>query len=115
LQTLDKMVGCAGDKGMPVILDRHRPAATGQTALWYTSAAPESPWIADRKAIAQLYASNTIVTGTELHNEPHAEGANPAVTGACWGCGDPARDWHPAAERAGNAILAVQPNCLMCS
>ena len=43
--------------------------------------------------------------GADLHNEPHGA--------ACWGCGDVARDWRLAAERAGNAILAVNPNWLI--
>ena len=59
----------------------------------------------DWKMLAQRYAGNTTVIGADLHNEPHAEGTNPAATGACWGCGDTARDWRLAAERAGNAIL----------
>ncbi|GIF08294.1 endoglucanase [Actinoplanes siamensis] len=113
LQILDKVVAYAGDKGMRIILDRHRPTSAGQTALWYTSAVPESTWISDWKALAQHYAGNTTVIGADLHNEPHAEGTNPAATGACWGCGDTARDWRLAAERAGNAILAVQPNWLI--
>ncbi|KUL28856.1 cellulase family glycosylhydrolase [Actinoplanes awajinensis] len=113
LQILDKVIGYAGGKGMRVILDRHRPTAAGQTALWYTSAVPESTWIADWKSLAQRYAGNTTVIGADLHNEPHAEGTNPAAAGACWGCGDTARDWRLAAERAGNAILAVQPNWLI--
>ncbi|MBO3743259.1 cellulase family glycosylhydrolase [Actinoplanes flavus] len=113
LQILDKVVAYAGTKGMRVILDRHRPTAAGQTPLWYTAAVPESTWIADWKALAQRYAGNTTVIGADLHNEPHAEGTNPAATGACWGCGDTARDWRLAAERAGNAILSVQPNWLI--
>jgi endoglucanase len=113
LQILDKVIGYAGTKGMRVILDRHRPTAAGQTALWYTSAVPESTWLADWRSLAQRYAGNTTVIGADLHNEPHAEGTNPAATGACWGCGDTARDWRLAAERAGNAILAVQPNWLI--
>jgi len=113
LQILDKVIGYAGTKGMRVILDRHRPTTAGQTALWYTPAVPESTWIADWKTLAQRYAGNTTVIGADLHNEPHAEGTKPASTGACWGCGDQARDWRLAAERAGNAILAVQPNWLI--
>ncbi|MEV6342931.1 cellulase family glycosylhydrolase [Actinoplanes sp. NPDC051851] len=113
LQILDKVIAYVGTKGMRVILDRHRPTAAGQTALWYTSAVPESTWIANWTALAQRYAGNTTVIGADLHNEPHAEGTNPAATGACWGCGDTARDWRLAAERAGNAILAVQPNWLI--
>ena len=113
LQILDQVIGYAGGKGMRVILDRHRPTAAGQTALWYTSAVPESTWITDWKSLAQRYAGNTTVIGADLHNEPHAEGTNPDATGACWGCGVEARDWRLAAERAGNAILAVQPNWLI--
>ncbi|SNY38280.1 endoglucanase [Paractinoplanes atraurantiacus] len=113
VQILDKVVDYAGGKGMRIILDRHRPTAAGQTALWYTSAVPESTWIANWQALARRYAGNTTVIGADLHNEPHAEGTNPAATGACWGCGDTARDWRLAAERAGNAILSVQPNWLI--
>jgi endoglucanase len=113
LQILDKVIAYAGGKGMRVILDRHRPTAAGQTALWYNAATPESTWISDWVALARRYANNPTVIGADLHNEPHAEGTNPAATGACWGCGDPARDWRLAAERAGNAILAVQPNWLI--
>ncbi|MFI9814588.1 cellulase family glycosylhydrolase [Saccharothrix variisporea] len=113
LQILDKVIGYAGQKGMRVILDRHRPTSAGQTALWYTAGVPESTWIEDWKMLARRYAGNTTVIGADLHNEPHAEGTNPAATGACWGCGDTARDWRLAAERAGNAILSVQPDWLI--
>ncbi|MFD9739450.1 cellulase family glycosylhydrolase [Umezawaea sp. NPDC059074] len=113
LQILDKVIGYAGEKGMRVILDRHRPTSAGQTALWYTAGVPETTWINDWKTLAARYAGNTTVIGADLHNEPHAEGTNPAATGSCWGCGDTARDWRLAAERAGNAILGVQPNWLI--
>jgi endoglucanase len=113
LQILDRVVAYVGSKGMRVILDRHRPTSAGQTALWYTAAVPESVWINDWKALAQRYANNPTVIGADLHNEPHAEGTNPQATGACWGCGVTARDWRLAAERAGNAILGVQPNWLI--
>ncbi|MFC7533849.1 cellulase family glycosylhydrolase [Actinoplanes sp. GCM10030250] len=113
LEILDKVIGYAGQKGMRVILDRHRPTAAGQSALWYTAGVPESTWIANWQMLARRYAGNTTVIGADLHNEPHAEGTNPNATGSCWGCGDPARDWRLAAERAGNAILSVQPNWLI--
>ena len=41
----------------------------------------------------------------DLHNEPHDP--------ACWGCGDTTIDWRLAAERAGNAVLGVNPNLLI--
>ena len=113
LQILDKVVAYAGTKGMRILLDRHRPTSAGQSALWYTATTPESTWIADWTALARRYAGNPTVVGADLHNEPHADGTDPNGTGACWGCGDPARDWRLAAERAGNAILAVNPNWLI--
>jgi endoglucanase len=113
LQILDKVIDYVGTKGMRVILDRHRPTAAGQSALWYTPTVSEATWISDWEMLARRYAGNPTVIGADLHNEPHAEGTNPNATGACWGCGVQTRDWRLAAERAGNAILAVQPNWLI--
>jgi endoglucanase len=53
------------------------------------------------------------VIGADLFNEPHAEGTEPQGTGACWGCGDTAKDWRLAAERIGNAILQTNSNWLI--
>ncbi len=113
MQILDKVVDYAGQKGMRIILDRHRPTTAQQTALWYTSTVPESTWISDWQMLAQHYAGNPTVIGADLHNEPHADGTSPNGTGSCWGCGDTSRDWRLAAERAGNAILSVNPNWLI--
>lgn len=113
LQILDKVVDYAGSKGMRVILDRHRPTSAGQTPLWYTSTVSEASIIADWQLLAQRYAGNTTVIGADLFNEPHAEGTDPNGTGACWGCGDQARDWRLAAARIGNAVLQTNPNWLI--
>src|SRR3954464_5170981 len=102
LQILDRVIAYAGQKGMRIILDRHRPTSGQQTALWYTSAVSEATWINDWKALAQRYAGNTTVIGADLHNEPHAEGTNPNATGACWGCGVTARDWRVGRARGGH-------------
>jgi endoglucanase len=113
LQILDKVVGYAGSKGMRIFLDRHRPTSAMQTALWYTAAVPESTWISNMQMLAARYKGNPTVVGIDLHNEPHAEGTDPNATGACWGCGDTARDWRLAAERAGNAVLQSNPDWLI--
>ncbi|WP_406330942.1 cellulase family glycosylhydrolase [Streptomyces sp. NBC_00203] len=105
LQIMDKIVSYAGQDGLKVILDRHRPDAGGQSALWYTSAVPESAWITDLKALATRYVGQDTVIGIDLHNEPHDP--------ACWGCGDTATDWRLAAQRAGNAVLSVNPDLLI--
>ncbi|MDC2959752.1 cellulase family glycosylhydrolase [Streptomyces gilvifuscus] len=105
LQVMDKLVAYAGQDGLKVILDRHRPDSGGQSALWYTSAVPESTWIANLKALATRYKGQDTVVGIDLHNEPHDP--------ACWGCGDTATDWRLAAQRAGNAVLSVNPDLLI--
>ena len=105
LQVLDRIVAYAGLSGLKVVLDRHRPDAAGQSALWYTAAVPETTWIANLKALAARYDGDPTVIGIDLHNEPHDP--------ACWGCGDTTRDWRLAAERAGNAVLSVNPDLLV--
>lgn len=111
LQVLDRIVAYAGSIGLKIILDHHRSEA-GNSAeangLWYTAAYPESAWIADWVALARRYAGNATVIGFDLHNEPHQV----AGRGACWDCGG-ANDWHRAAERAGNAVLAANPKLLL--
>lgn len=105
LQIMDKIINAASHIGLRIILDQHRPDSGGQSALWYTDHYPESRWISDWQMLAKRYANNPMVIGADLHNEPHSP--------ACWGCGDPNTDWRLAAERAGNAILAVNPNWLI--
>ncbi len=111
LQILDKIVTAAGTDGLKVILDNHRSEA-GDSAesngLWFTSSYPESAWINDWTTLAQRYAGNPTVIGMDLRNEPH----NAFSGGACWDCGG-TNDWHLAAGRAGNAVLAVNPKLLV--
>jgi aryl-phospho-beta-D-glucosidase BglC (GH1 family) len=108
LQILDRIVAYAGQIGMRILLDHHRSeAGSGAegSGLWYTSAYPESRWISDWTMLATRYAGNPTVIGADLQNEPHGP--------ATWGSGDPSTDWRLAAERAGNAILAANPNWLI--
>ncbi len=105
LQIMDKIIDYGGSIGLKFILDQHRPDSGAQSALWYTSQYPESRWLADWKMLAQHYLGNTAVIGADLHNEPHSP--------ACWGCGDTSIDWRLAAERGGNAVLAINPNWLI--
>lgn len=105
LGVLDRIVSYAGQDGLKVILDRHRPDSGGQSALWYTAAVPESTWLANLKALAARYKGQDTVVGIDLHNEPHDP--------ACWGCGDTATDWRLAAQRAGNAVLGINPDLLV--
>ncbi len=111
MQILDRIVKAAGKLGLRVILDDHRSEA-GDSAeasgLWYTADFPEQNWIADWTTLAHRYKGDATVVGMDLRNEPH----NAAKGGACWDCGGD-RDWHLAAERAGNAVLRVNPKLLI--
>jgi len=105
LETLDAVVARAQAYGLNVILDRHRPSSSAQSALWYTKAYPEKKWISDWTMLAKRYKSFTNVIGVDLHNEPHKP--------ACWGCGVKSKDWQAAATRAGNAVHKVNKNLLI--
>jgi endoglucanase len=111
LEILDQVIDYAGDIGLKVILDDHRSEAgddAEQNGLWYTSEYPEAAWINDWKLLANRYRGNSTVIGMDLRNEPHTVNGQ----GACWACGG-LNDWHLAAIRAGNAILAIEPRLLI--
>lgn len=105
LHLLDRIITGAGERGLKVVLDRHRPNAYAQSELWYTDHVPEARWIADWVMLARRYRGNTTVIGADLHNEPHGP--------ATWGDGIRSTDWRLAAERAGNAIQAVNSDWLI--
>ena len=105
LQILDKLIADSRQRGLKIVLDRHRPDSGSQSALWYTNQYSEARWISDWTMLAQRYKGNDTVIGFDLHNEPR----DPAD----WGSGNLASDWRLAAERAGNAILAVNPHLLI--
>jgi endoglucanase len=104
-QIMDKIVEGATERGMMVILDRHRPDQYGQSELWYNEKVSEKQWIADWVKLAKRYQGNDRVIGADLHNEPRGR--------ATWGDGNPETDWKMAAEKAGNAIHKVNPDWLV--
>lgn len=105
LQILDKFIAGAGQRGLKIILDQHRPNTDSQSKMWYSEDLSEQQWIDDWKFLAKRYWGNDTVIGADLHNEP---------AGDCtWGTGDPKTDWADAATRAGNAILDINPYWLI--
>ena len=92
--------------GLSVILDRHRPdSGRAVRALVHRPLHREAAGSPTGRCWPSGTRNNPTVIGADLHNEPHGS--------ACWGCGDPARDWAAAATRAGNAVLAVNPHLLI--
>jgi endoglucanase len=131
LQDLDTIVSYAGSIGLRVILDNHVSEAGGNNevnGLWYTSAYPQANWLADWKTMAVRYSSsqftfngNPTVIGFDLRNEPHLQ-TSTGATGSCWtgdtetnGCPvtNTAQNWPVAAQAAGNAVQAINPNLLI--
>jgi endoglucanase len=105
IEIMDQVVQRAGQRGLKIILDRHRPDAAGQSELWYTGAVSEQRWIDNMVSLAHRYEHNPTVIGIDLHNEPHGP--------ATWGDGNAVTDWRAAAQRGGNAILEANPDWLI--
>jgi len=110
LQCMDKVISYAGSIGLKVYLDCHSAKADdyANENLWYIpgdSYYTEAQWISDWVKMATHYAGNSTVIGCDLKNEPKGN--------ATWGNSSPTTDWNKAAERCGNAILAVNPHLLI--
>jgi endoglucanase len=104
LQVLDKVMGELNNQQMYILLDHHRPDCQAISELWTTSNYSESQWISDLTNVANRYKSLPYFMGIDLKNEPHGK--------ATWGTGA-STDWNTAAERAGKAVLAANPNILV--
>jgi endoglucanase len=130
LQVLDLLAAYAGHIGLKLLLDNHRSHAarpmevnTLDEALWYTKAYPQRAWLRDWQTLALRYKGNDAVVGFDLRNEPHTAGPGPwnlhayLHQGATWGPyrgeSTGATDWRAAAQEAGNAILAINPDLLI--
>ena len=111
LEILDLTVDALAREGVYVILDNHVSRADwccyegDGNALWHSPAYPEQRWLADWRFMARRYKNQPAVIGADLRNELRF--------GATWGGPDPALDWHAAAGRGGNAVLAENPNLLI--
>ncbi|WP_203073609.1 Calx-beta domain-containing protein [Falsiroseomonas ponticola] len=101
LQIMDRIVDFAGDIGLRIILDHHRSAAgagPNGNGLWFDGGFTQADWVGMWEKLAARYAGDPTVIGADLSNEPH---------GASWNA------WASAAELAGNAALAKNPDWLI--
>ena len=105
LQLFDKVIQELNNQQLYVLLDHHRPDCKAISELWYTSSYSESQWISDLELVAKRYAHLEYFLGIDLKNEPHGK--------ATWGVGNSQTDWNTAAEKAGKAVLAANPNLLL--
>lgn len=111
MEIMDAVVEALAKAHIIVILDNHMSRADwccsekDGNGLWYNAAYPESKWLADWRTIVARYKHERWVIGADLRNELRS--------GAAWGGADPKLDWHAAAERGGDAVLAVNPRLLI--
>jgi len=140
LDILDAIIQTAHQLGLMIILDNHSSAATnpgtygkkspvkgrihGDEATWHTKQYSEKQWIKDWLVLTRRYLRNPTVVGFDIRNEPHTDGPGPwslktyLTQGATWGP-YPSKlwkknsNWPAAAERAGNAILKINPHLLI--
>jgi beta-galactosidase len=126
LDIMDRIVAAASHLGIRIILDDQRSTAGTDpepNGLWYDAKYPESSWIADWQMLARRYFDNPTVVGVDIRNEPHTGPPGPwsvhtylhqgATWGAYNGIENPKTDWRLAAERGGDAVLAVNPRLLI--
>ena len=111
LEVMDAVIAALARAHILIILDKHMSRADwcckddDDNGLWYNAEYPERNWLADWRAIARRYKKQRWVIGADLRNELRS--------GAQWGSSDPRLDWHTAAERGGNAVLAENPELLI--
>jgi endoglucanase len=105
LALMTKIVDAATSLGVMVILDQHRPNQYAQSPLPASGSLTEQDWINDWVMLARQFRNNPSVIGADLHNEPNGP--------ATWGTGNPQTDWRLMAEKAGNAVLKVNPHWLI--
>jgi endoglucanase len=105
LEVMDAIIQEANRQGILILLDSHRLNDQRIPELWYDDEFTEADWINTWKMLATRYKNQANVIGADLKNEPHGR--------ASWGTNDSATDWRLAAERAGNAILDINPKWLI--
>ena len=111
MEVMDAVIDALAHAHLMIILDNHVSRADwcckddDGNGLWYNAEYPEDKWLADWQTIVRRYKHQPWVVGADLRNELRS--------GARWGGDDPRLDWHAAAERGGNAVLAVNPRSLV--
>ena len=111
MEIMDAVIAALAKAHILVILDNHMSDAdwccseTDGNGLWYNANYSEEKWLADWRTIIRRYKNQAWVVGADLRNELRS--------GAQWGGPDPHLDWHAAAERGGNAVLAENSKLLL--
>jgi endoglucanase len=117
LEIYDAVVEALTAAQIFVILNSHTSHAMWCCSLdddgvWYTADYDEERFMSDWEMLAERYAHDPFVIGADLRNELRPAFGEQGVVVPSWGGGG-ATDWHDAATRAGNRVLAKNPNLLI--
>jgi endoglucanase len=117
LEIYDAVVEALTGAGIFVIINSHTTHAMWCCSLdndgaWYSSSYSEEQFISDWEMLSARYAQNPGVIGADLRNELRPALDPGGVIVPSWGGGG-VSDWHAAATRTGNRVLAQNPNLLI--
>lgn len=117
LQVLDTLLNDLNNRQIYFILAHNRPDCAVNDIIsekWTTATYTEAMWLSDLQFVTNRYKNLPYFVGIDLKDEPHS-----IVTGnindinLTWGMNDVNTDWDLAAQRAGAAVLATNPNILI--
>ncbi|MBO4910557.1 MAG: glycoside hydrolase family 5 protein [Lachnospiraceae bacterium] len=114
LEIFDYVLTLCEQNGIKVMIDIHsaNTDASGHNhPVWYTDKISEDQYIEALKWIADRYKNFDTIVAIDLKNEPH--GKPNETPHAIWNDSNDANNWKRVAERAGNAILDINPHMLI--
>lgn len=103
------------ENGIKIMIDIHcaETASAGhQVALWYTDKFSDEDWIEALEWVTDYYKDDDTLIALDLKNEPHGT-SDVAPNLAKWDDSKDPNNWKYAAERAGKAVLDINPNLLI--
>ncbi len=113
LEVYDAVVEALTDAGIVVLLNNHTTHAQwccflDTDGLWFTNDYTEEQWIDDWVMLVRRYAREPYVVAADLRNEVRV-----STNGGTPRWNEDPNDWRAAAMRAGNRILAENPDMLV--
>ena len=114
LEIFDYVLTLCEQNGIKVMIDIHsaNTDASGHNhPVWYTDKISEDQYIEALKWIADRYKNFDTIVAFDLKNEPHGKASE--TQHAIWNDSDDKDNWKRVAERAGNAILDINPHVLI--
>ncbi len=114
LEIFDYVLTLCEENGIKVMVDIHsaNTDASGHNhPVWYTDKITEDQYVEALQWIADRYKNFDTIVAYDLKNEPHGKASE--TPHAIWNDSNDKNNWKRVAEKAGNAILDVNPHALI--